>query len=177
MKVFDGQLESFENHRMTDGCVFDSRNSEFIDEMIADPVFADMLSDSNDNNPHGHDHSHDHDHSHSHSHSHTDDQSTTTPPPKASQAESDLAQDKVRSTLRSFVRDWSVEGAGERKACYDPCLEALEQHYPKSNGKRERNEIKVLTPGCGLGRLAMEIASKGQSCPPHLLTLFTYEYS
>ncbi len=58
-------------------------------------------------------------------------------------------QDKVRSTLRMFVRDWSKEvsiahviftepssptssmlqGEKERLACYQPCLEALDKHF------------------------------------------------
>ncbi|RSH82127.1 hypothetical protein EHS25_006060 [Saitozyma podzolica] len=181
------------------------RNAEFIDEMIADPVFADMLADpgpeaeqSDDAAPNSHLHSHDHaggpSHSHSQPHTHTHSQShthshslpqphahshsqphpqahshTTTPTPtssssprpRSSQGENDLAQDKVRSTLRSFVRDWSVEGASERKACYDPCLEALERHFRVVPGGRDRGEVKVLVPGCGLGRLAMEIAARG----------------
>jgi carnosine N-methyltransferase len=131
--------------------------------------------------PHTHAHSQSHSHSHSlpqpHSHSHSQPQpqpqphshattptptSSSSPRPKTSQGENDLAQDKVRSTLRSFVRDWSVEGAPERKACYDPCLEALERHFPVVPGGRDRGEVKVLVPGCGLGRLAMEIAARGE---------------
>lgn len=186
---------------------FARSNAEFIDEMIADPVFADMLADpgpeaeqSEDaapdshshsldhaggsshshSQPHTHTHSQSHSHSHSlpqphaHSHSHPNPQaqphshtptptSSSSPRPKPSQGENDLAQDKVRSTLRSFVRDWSVEGASERKACYDPCLEALERHFPVVPGGRHRGEVKVLVPGCGLGRLAMEIAARGES--------------
>ena len=123
-------------------------NADFIEEMIADPVFAEMLASPEDG--HGpHTHTHDPSHSHSHAHEH-----------KSMQAESDLAQDKVRSTLRSFVRDWSVEGADERKQCYDPCLEALERHW--KGKERERGDVRVLVPGCGLGRLAMEIAAKGE---------------
>lgn len=128
-----------------------------------------------------HTHTHSHPQPHSHSHSQTQPQSqpqpqphsqattptptsSSSPRPKTSQGENDLAQDKVRSTLRSFVRDWSVEGAPERKACYDPCLEALERHFPAvtGTGGRDRGEVKVLVPGCGLGRLAMEIAARGE---------------
>lgn len=38
-------------------------------------------------------------------------------------------QDKVRSTLKQFVRDWSTEGKPEREACYSPCIAALEEHF------------------------------------------------
>lgn len=140
------------------------RNAEFIDEMIADPVFADMLSDpdssSHEHPPQGHTHTHDgpsHNHAHSHSsHSH----SSAGEKAKPTRQETDHSQDKVRSTLRSFVRDWSLEGAAEREACYAPCLQALERHYDGKGKKRE--EVQVLVPGCGLGRLAMEIAARGE---------------
>ncbi|KAK4684760.1 carnosine N-methyltransferase, partial [Tremellales sp. Uapishka_1] len=130
------------------------RNAEFIDEMIADPVFAEMLAEDDSESAHAHAHSHSHSHSHSHAH-------PKSPSTKPSQHESDLAQDKVRSTLRSFVRDWAVDGEQERMQCYDPCLEALEKHFPVIEGGRERGDVRVLVPGCGLGRLAMEIAARG----------------
>jgi len=42
---------------------------------------------------------------------------------------SDNDMDKLRSTLKQFVRDWSVEGKPERDACYTPILEALDVHF------------------------------------------------
>jgi carnosine N-methyltransferase len=60
--------------------------------------------------------------------------------------------------LRSFVRDWATEGKAERDACYTPLLEALEKYFPDTSA---RGSKKVLVPGCGLGRLAMEIAARG----------------
>lgn len=30
--------------------------------------------------------------------------------------------DKVKTTLKQFVRDWSTSGEEERKACYDPVI-------------------------------------------------------
>jgi carnosine N-methyltransferase len=131
--------------------------------MIADPVFADMLAESQGNShiADGHNHGHSHSHSHSHSHGHQGSTQASPSDTKPSQSEVDLSQDKVRSTIRSFVRDWSVEGEGERQACYGPCLEALERHYP-GEGASDRNGIKVLVPGSGLGRLAMEVAARGE---------------
>nr|XP_019000724.1 uncharacterized protein I203_06769 [Kwoniella mangroviensis CBS 8507]OCF64185.1 hypothetical protein I203_06769 [Kwoniella mangroviensis CBS 8507] len=167
------------------------RNAEFIGEMIATPVFADMLEADEAEHHHHHSNSNDHheDHSHGHSHSHGNGNSNSNgngnghdhTDHKKQQQESDLSQDKIRSTLRSFVRDWAIEGRRERKACYDPCLEALERYYPlpeseeesvaeilgESDGdgkrsiERDRGSIRVLVPGCGLGRLAMEIAARG----------------
>ncbi|GAA5918566.1 hypothetical protein JCM1841_003305 [Sporobolomyces salmonicolor] len=61
---------------------------------------------------------------------------------------------RVVETLKHFVRDWSEEGKSEREALFPPILDALRDEFPA----RER---KVLVPGCGLGRLAYEIASLG----------------
>lgn len=71
--------------------------------------------------------------------------------------------DKVRSTIKQYVRDWSLEGSSEREAAYDPILEALERcfHYVSF---AQRNQLRVLVPGAGLGRLAFEIAWLGFSC-------------
>jgi len=56
------------------------------------------------------------------------------------------------------VRDWSKEGKPERDACYAPLLDALERYFPDASTRASK---KVLVPGCGLGRLAMEIAARG----------------
>jgi len=69
-----------------------------------------------------------------------------------------LNLDKVRSTLHQCVRDWSTLGEPERKMCYDPILRVLCEFYPNES---ERGNIKVLNPGCGLGRLTWEIAKLG----------------
>ena len=125
--------------------------------MIADPVFADMLAPSAEENGQT-SHSHSEPSGHRHMHSHASPSHAQTRP---SQGENDLAQDKVRSTLRSFVRDWSDEGILERKQCYEPCLSELEQHW-KGKQREKDGEVKILVPGCGLGRLAMEIAARGK---------------
>lgn len=65
---------------------------------------------------------------------------------------------KVRSTLRQCVRDWSVNGAEERKQCYAPILGELERVFPDAADRRNR---RVLIPGSGLGRLTWEIAHRG----------------
>eukprot|EP00286_Rhodomonas_abbreviata_P028351 CAMPEP_0181293658 /NCGR_PEP_ID=MMETSP1101-20121128/3180_1 /TAXON_ID=46948 /ORGANISM="Rhodomonas abbreviata, Strain Caron Lab Isolate" /LENGTH=350 /DNA_ID=CAMNT_0023398255 /DNA_START=464 /DNA_END=1513 /DNA_ORIENTATION=+ len=73
-----------------------------------------------------------------------------------------LDMDKIRCTLRQFMRDWSEEGANERSQCYQPITDALEayySHYPKE----ERYRLKVLLPGAGLGRLAYNVAKLGFS--------------
>lgn len=68
--------------------------------------------------------------------------------------------DKVRSTLKQVVRDWSMEGAEERMQCYGPLLADLERCFPQES---ERTAVQVLVPGSGLGRLAWEIARRGFS--------------
>jgi carnosine N-methyltransferase len=41
----------------------------------------------------------------------------------------DHDMDKLRSTLKQFVRDWSIEGAVEREACYKPMEDALLAYF------------------------------------------------
>ncbi|KAL1882981.1 hypothetical protein VTK73DRAFT_503 [Phialemonium thermophilum] len=68
--------------------------------------------------------------------------------------------DKARSTIRQFFRDWSAEGAAERRACYGPVMRALEaekQKHVRADGQR----FKVLVPGAGLGRLVFDLFLQG----------------
>lgn len=67
--------------------------------------------------------------------------------------------DKVRSTLKQFYRDWSVEGQVERTACYGPVMDELEARFGKLGDDKSR--IKVVVPGAGLARLAFDIAVAG----------------
>jgi len=57
------------------------------------------------------------------------------------------------AVFRSLIRDWSTEGAEERRTCYDPILDRLRAHFGSSIAQR-----RVLVPGAGLGRLAFDIA-------------------
>ncbi|GAB9468440.1 hypothetical protein Gpo141_00005756 [Globisporangium polare] len=66
---------------------------------------------------------------------------------------------KLKSTLHQFVRDWSEEGKKEREMCYAPILKELKRVLPVN--PENRNAQRVLVPGAGLGRLALEIAAKG----------------
>jgi len=121
--------------------------------MIKDPVFADMLDPPSGND--ATDPVESHNHSLSHSHGNGNGNARGGP---SKQGERDSSQEKVRSTLRSFVRDWSDLGREEREACYSPILEVLGREFPGERGGK-----KVLIPGCGLGRLAMEVAAMGMS--------------
>lgn len=80
------------------------------------------------------------------------------PPWKGKATKTDL--DKARSTIRQLYRDWSGEGATERAACFDPILKALKDEFSHIPG-RDKGAYKVLVPGAGLGRLAMEICCAG----------------
>ncbi|KAK0486514.1 N2227-like protein-domain-containing protein [Armillaria novae-zelandiae] len=63
---------------------------------------------------------------------------------------------RVRESLRHFVRDWSTEGAAERKKIFTPILDVLGAVAPG-----ERAGRRVLIPGSGLGRLAWEVSQLG----------------
>ncbi|KAG4108714.1 N2227-domain-containing protein [Neocallimastix lanati (nom. inval.)] len=70
--------------------------------------------------------------------------------------------DKVKSTLKQFVRDWSEEGKMEREQTYTPIINALLDFY-KDVPEEERGDLNILVPGAGLGRLAYDIAKLGFS--------------
>lgn len=69
-----------------------------------------------------------------------------------------LDMDKVFSTLRQFVRDWSTEGIPERDCVYQPIVRTLEQYFPDLS---KRHNVRVLIPGAGLCRLSVELALSG----------------
>ena len=68
--------------------------------------------------------------------------------------------DKVRTTIRQFYRDWSIEGLPERQICYEPVIADITRAFAHSEDK---GRIKVLVPGAGLGRLMFEFCKRGFS--------------
>lgn len=78
--------------------------------------------------------------------------------------------EKVHTTLKQLVRDWSEEGAKERQACYQPILDEIASYFPPD--KCVLQDIKILVPGAGLGRLAFEIARRGYTCQGNEFSLF-----
>eukprot|EP01065_Artemidia_motanka_P001860 TRINITY_DN10869_c0_g2_i1.p1 TRINITY_DN10869_c0_g2~~TRINITY_DN10869_c0_g2_i1.p1 ORF type:complete len:534 (+),score=95.84 TRINITY_DN10869_c0_g2_i1:56-1603(+) len=66
--------------------------------------------------------------------------------------------DKADATMKQFARDWSVEGAEERQATYQPIVEAMERFFPD---RSKRNDCHVCVPGTGLSRLAFELMAAG----------------
>lgn len=39
--------------------------------------------------------------------------------------------DKLKSTLKQFVRDWCETGKAERDACYQPIIKEILKNFPK----------------------------------------------
>uniref|UniRef100_W5MU48 Carnosine N-methyltransferase n=1 Tax=Lepisosteus oculatus TaxID=7918 RepID=W5MU48_LEPOC len=70
--------------------------------------------------------------------------------------------DKLKSTIKQFVRDWSEAGKAEREACYQPLIHEILRIFPRD--QCDISKVSVLVPGAGLGRLAWEIAKLGYAC-------------
>ncbi|KAF7458084.1 N2227-like protein [Cryptosporidium felis] len=70
---------------------------------------------------------------------------------------------KVKATLRQFVRDWSDQGKVEREESFEPMIRALKEYLPLNQDASSR-KLRVLVPGAGLGRLLFEVARLGYSC-------------
>ncbi|KAI9590756.1 carnosine N-methyltransferase isoform X2 [Glossina fuscipes] len=76
----------------------------------------------------------------------------------------------AQSTLKAIARDWSMEGAEEREQSYKPIIDAIEHYYNPKDLKI--NEIKILVPGSGLGRLTYELACRGYECEGNEFSYF-----
>ncbi|CEL53274.1 UPF0586 protein [Rhizoctonia solani AG-1 IB] len=173
------------------------RNAEFLLKIIDDPmIFQGMDLEGehgHDDHEHGHGghshapgHSHDHDHGdpaggqdyeHEHDRSHSHSHSVQHSRRNKRSPEMDFDMDKVRSTLKQFVRDWGVEGKVERDSCYGPMLDALCEYF-HDVPVEERGNFRVLVPGAGLGRLAWDVAARGFTCQgnefSHYMLLASY---
>lgn len=81
---------------------------------------------------------------------------------------SDHHMDKVKSIFKSLARDWSEEGITERKQAYDPIISGFLKHLPVQDGVASSSHPpppppppRLVVPGAGVGRLALELCSKG----------------
>lgn len=83
-----------------------------------------------------------------------------TSPPDQWEQPNDLEFDKVRATLLQFAREWTSEGALERLKTIDLAIHKTCELFPETEN---RASIKVLVPGCGLGRQVFEFAKNGFS--------------
>ncbi|XP_068594712.1 carnosine N-methyltransferase [Brachionichthys hirsutus] len=70
--------------------------------------------------------------------------------------------DKLKSTIKQFVRDWSEAGQAERASSYRPIIREIQRLFPSD--RYDVSKVSVLVPGAGLGRLAWEIARLGYIC-------------
>ncbi|KAJ3800951.1 N2227-domain-containing protein [Lentinula aff. detonsa] len=179
-----------------------SANENFLNQIVVDPeIFGgdeDVPEEEDeatvpDSSSHSHSHSHS-SHSHSHSHSHSPSHSHSS---RKEYKPTAFDMDKLRSTLKQLVRDWSAEGQEERETSYGPMKEALLAHF-SDIPEEERRNFRVLVPGSGLGRLAYDVANLGFACQgnefshymllasflilnkterPHMHTIYPYVHS
>ena len=67
---------------------------------------------------------------------------------------------KLISTLKLFIRDWSIDGKKERDLVYSPIINEFKNYFMNNNNLNKK-DIKILIPGTGLGRLQYEISKLG----------------
>lgn len=92
------------------------------------------------------------------------------PSDPANQPISGFDMEKVTTTLKQFVRDWSDEGRAERDACYKPITEEIQRLFPGS--ECSRGGVSILVPGAGLARLMFDIAKLGYRCQGNEWSLY-----
>ncbi|KAJ7393691.1 hypothetical protein OS493_003349 [Desmophyllum pertusum] len=88
----------------------------------------------------------------------------------ASQPISGFDMEKVTTTLKQFVRDWSDEGKAEREACYGPIIEEIQRLFPATECSKK--DVSILVPGAGLARLMFDIAKLGYRCQGNEWSLY-----
>lgn len=71
-------------------------------------------------------------------------------------------QHRNQAVIHSIYREWSAAAQRERDESFGLLVAALQKHLPVEEGKKY--EKRVCVPGCGLGRLPLEIAACGYSC-------------
>ncbi|XP_041644353.1 carnosine N-methyltransferase isoform X2 [Cheilinus undulatus] len=82
--------------------------------------------------------------------------------PRKARPSTTFDMDKLKSTIKQFVRDWSEAGRAERDSCYKPIIQEIQRLFPSD--QYDVSKVSVLVPGAGLGRLAWEIAQLGYTC-------------
>ena len=81
-----------------------------------------------------------------------------------------LFMEKVLTTIKQFVRDWSKEGREEREMCYKPIIDEVRNLYPAD--KFKPSDVSILVPGAGLARLMVELAKFGYTIQGNEWSLF-----
>lgn len=64
--------------------------------------------------------------------------------------------DAIEVLLQSMVRDWSDVCLSIRHAIYDPVIGRVSRAV---NAAGKKGKVKIWVPGCGMGRLALELQS------------------
>ncbi|CAB3411338.1 unnamed protein product [Caenorhabditis bovis] len=77
---------------------------------------------------------------------------------------------KVLSTIRQICREWTEEGRPEREATFLPIIEELDKLFPREHC--QRHLIRIMVPGCGLGRLACDLINEGYTVQGNEFSLF-----
>ena len=84
-----------------------------------------------------------------------------------------LDMDKTASVMRQVVREWTKEGAEERRQSFGLIIKDVERYFGLQNPTVEtRKNINILVPGAGLGRLSYELAMRGFSTQGNEHSLF-----
>ncbi|KAI5965533.1 hypothetical protein CANMA_003395 [Candida margitis] len=65
---------------------------------------------------------------------------------------------QTETILLQLMREWSDQGEKERRTGQDLIIYHLNELFPD---KLQRQYVKVLVPGCGIGRLVFELVMKG----------------
>ncbi len=50
--------------------------------------------------------------------------------PRKVRPSSTFDMDKLKSTIKQFVRDWSEVGQAERDSCYQPIIQEIQRLFP-----------------------------------------------
>ncbi|CAM9019731.1 unnamed protein product [Wickerhamomyces anomalus] len=77
--------------------------------------------------------------------------------------------DKVKYVLKQMLREWSEDGSEERDVSFTRIFQYLETKYPNVV---ERQHVKILIPGSGLGRLNFELVKRGFWCQGSFTDLY-----
>ena len=75
-----------------------------------------------------------------------------------------------QAILHSLAREWSEEGQRERDMCFAPLISELKKMLPVTDSNLYRQ--KVLVPGAGLCRLAVDIAGHGYATQANEYSMF-----
>lgn len=65
---------------------------------------------------------------------------------------------QTKTVLLQLMREWSDQGEQERQVGHELIISQLSDLYPD---KSQRHSVKILIPGCGVGRLVCELVMQG----------------